>query len=853
MVVQNCPDAETLQNLILGHLPDEQCESLEQHLLDCASCAEGAERLDKTDDLIDAIRSPRVLGSTKIDVDAVISRGQQIHQETRAFGNDDTFEFNESPDEQTFDLEDEEPSYSFLDPPEESDEVGRFGRYRILDTLGQGGMGIVFRAEEKSLRRQVALKVVTPGADKSARLRFIREARALAAVQNDHIVSIHCVGEVNSIPFLEMPVLRGESLGDRLKNKKRLGLREVCRVGEQSAKGLSAAHESGLVHRDIKPSNLWLESPEDRVKILDFGLARCDDDPELTRMGHVVGTPRYMAPEQANGQTADELSDLFSLGSVLYHCAAGRPPFEGRSTAETLLAVSKCTITPIKEFCPSISDPLAELISELLSSDPQQRPESASIAANRFREIGQLLDDANEIESIVGPANVPEIETADTVVAIGGSTKNSKSNSKETLYVKPTPKSISTPGLRTWGFVGAGIAVGLLFWLASIVMRFETPNGTIVLEIESSDEPVKINVLKQTTLQIIDPTDGQMIDIEIDKAEQSLRLEKKGFSALVKRFSLTSKEGARIAVRFEPRNGNTIGEVAGQLEIAEWVLRQGGKIEASGQTYGPDQLTSVSSALVGEFRFNFSEVEGLTDDDLEKFAKWTCEAAFDFGHSTVTGEGFRYLDKSQVTGLWCQECEGLKVGSFQHFNGSEKIESLMFWYSNAGDELAEMASTLPNLRILTLGRNSTGESLRALAGTKSLEELGVLNCQINAADFALLQGIPSLKSLTIGEEQLAAPFLTALASATQIKLLRIAADGELDIKAIAELSQIEHLDLSYRDLTTVDLSLLKGMSSLRELTLRSTGLSKEEMEELGDALSKCTVYGDNDWVHKPTN
>jgi serine/threonine protein kinase len=192
---------------------------------------------------------------------------------------------------------------AFLAPAQAADELGRLGPYRVLAVLGHGGMGVVFRAEDPHLERLVALKVMLPAlADKAAnRDRFLREAKAAAAVKDDHVVSIHQVGEDRGVPYLALEFLEGEPLDVRLKRGPRLTLAEVVRIGRETALGLAAAHQRGLIHRDVKPGNLWLEDRGDkrpacpppgqptseplvatggRVKILDFGLARALRDQE---------------------------------------------------------------------------------------------------------------------------------------------------------------------------------------------------------------------------------------------------------------------------------------------------------------------------------------------------------------------------------------------------------------------------------------------------------------------------------------------------------------------------------------------------------------------------------------------
>jgi serine/threonine protein kinase len=179
------------------------------------------------------------------------------------------------------------------------------------------------------LHRVVAIKVLAPALASSgaARQRFVREARAAAAVTHDNVIDIHAVEDDGAVPYLVMQFIDGRTLQEKLDRGGPLPLKEVLRIGLQVAAGLAAAHAQGLVHRDVKPANILLENSVERVKITDFGLARTVDDASLTQSGFIAGTPAYMSPEQADGDKVDHRSDLFSLGSVLYTLCAGHPPF----------------------------------------------------------------------------------------------------------------------------------------------------------------------------------------------------------------------------------------------------------------------------------------------------------------------------------------------------------------------------------------------------------------------------------------------------------------------------------------------------------------------------------------------
>jgi hypothetical protein len=270
----------------------------------------------------------------------------------------------------------------------------RLGPFIVLSLLGEGAMGRVYRAEDPRLGREVALKVIRPdimSSQPNARGRFLREARAAAAVQHDHIVPIFEVGEECGVAFIAMPLLAGEPLGRRLEREPVLPVDEVVRIGREVAEGLAAAHEKGLVHRDIKPANLWLEAPNGRVKVLDFGLARTAEGAgggglprleALTEPGAVAGTPGYMSPEQVNGERVGARSDLFSLGCLLYRIATGTKAFSGANLTAILRATVEHQPPAAHTLNPQVPAWLSSLIARLLAKRPEERPESARAVAD---------------------------------------------------------------------------------------------------------------------------------------------------------------------------------------------------------------------------------------------------------------------------------------------------------------------------------------------------------------------------------------------------------------------------------------------------------------------------------------
>ncbi|QEL13636.1 protein kinase domain-containing protein [Limnoglobus roseus] len=291
-------------------------------------------------------------------------------------------------------------------PPAAADEIGTLGRFRVQKELGHGGMGAVYLAFDTQLHRPIALKVMLSqlATHRTTKERFIREARSAAQITHDNVIGILEAGEIDGVPFIAMPFLQGYPLDEFLHKKGTPSTNQILRIGREMALGLAAAHDLGVIHRDIKPGNVWLEAPNGRVKILDFGLAKPqDEDKELTHTGQIMGTPAYMAPEQAAGEKVDHRADLYSLGTVLYRLVAGRTPFEpARDMMSMLVALALDEPKPLRELNPVVPPALAELVHELLRKDRTARPQSGKEVAKR---LGAMLK-----QSLAGGREPPKTE-----------------------------------------------------------------------------------------------------------------------------------------------------------------------------------------------------------------------------------------------------------------------------------------------------------------------------------------------------------------------------------------------------------------------------------------------------------
>lgn len=256
----------------------------------------------------------------------------------------------------------------------------RLGEYELRAVLGRGAMGIVFKAFEPSLARPVAVKMMSPEASTNpiARERFAREARACAAVRHDNVVTVFAVREVGGLPYLAMELVEGTPLDRYIEKHHPIPVPQIVNLATQIANGLAAAHRKGIVHRDIKPANVILETETGTAKLADFGLARSGDDAQMSQQGAMIGTPYFMSPEQVQGHPATAVSDLFSLGGVLYSLCTGVPPFNGKALMAILYAVCSTAPAPPRKTRPDVPEWLEAIVLRLLEKAPENRFQSAT-------------------------------------------------------------------------------------------------------------------------------------------------------------------------------------------------------------------------------------------------------------------------------------------------------------------------------------------------------------------------------------------------------------------------------------------------------------------------------------------
>lgn len=339
------------------------------------------------------------------------------------------------------------------------------GRYEIIDELGHGAMGSVFRARDPAMDRIVALKTILSVALASAqgdeyRQRFYREARAAGALAHPGIVPVFDVGEHEGVPFLVMEFVDGQTLADAMKKGERSSLDRVCEIGQQIADALGYAHRNGVIHRDIKPANILLTSRQaygaERARITDFGVAKLTEG-QITTTGQLLGTPSFMPPEQFTGQPIDGRTDLFSLGVILYWMATGEQPFSGETMATVSYKIVHTDPIPPSKLNPAMHILMESVILKCLAKNPADRYQTGE-------ELAQALAELRTNTKTLGLGTAPpppmlEDKSDETLVSTPGLGTKNPSVPPAAAVPPPPPMPQAAPQKKRTALVLAAVAL----------------------------------------------------------------------------------------------------------------------------------------------------------------------------------------------------------------------------------------------------------------------------------------------------------------------------------------------------------------------------------------------------------
>lgn len=431
------------------------------------------------------------------------------------------------------------------------------GNYTILDKIGAGGMGQVFKAEHRRMKRVVAIKMLPAKTvkDPAALARFQREVEAAAKLRHPNIVAADDADEAGGVHFLVMEYVEGADLSAMIKKNGPCPVSNAVNYILQAAKGLEFAHRKGVIHRDIKPGNLLLDT-EGTVKILDMGLARLEstgDTPgqaELTGTGAVMGTVDYMAPEQAlSTKHADARADIYSLGCTLYYLLSGKPVYEGETLMARLLAHREQPIPSLRAVQPSVSPQLEAIFCKMMAKKIEER----------YQTMAEVVADLERCASgqTMRPQS-PGVNIDDDVLTflkdIPLHPSHTTHKPKPTKKTEPAKAEAKLKGIdnrtKKFALIGAGI-LGALVLLALVIISMRTKEGTLVVEVNQPDAVVQV-LNEAGKIEITQPGGKGKISIAVDPGKHRLRVEKEGFQFFAQDFSIESGGKALIKATLEP-------------------------------------------------------------------------------------------------------------------------------------------------------------------------------------------------------------------------------------------------------------------------------------------------------------
>lgn len=505
------------------------------------------------------------------------------------------------------------------------------GDYVLLEKIGEGGMGQVFRAEHRLMKRIVALKELpskVTGVGEVLR-RFQREIETVARLAHPNIVVAYDAGEDRDTHYLITEYVDGTDLAELVQCRGPFSVANAIRMIRQAAEGLRYAHSQGVVHRDVKPSNLMLDR-KGAVKLLDLGLARFEIDlqessgkspgSDLTAVGKIMGTVAYMAPEQAEDtRKADQRSDIYSLGCVLYYLLTGKPVFEGDSELVRLLAHRDRNIPSLAERRPDVPAALDRVFIKMLAKRPHERYPTIDALLTDLEELGDdgpvELDD---FEETTGPRSVPSAleETAHGEAA--DTTRTALRDSGEG----------DDPKRPRRGFWGTAVALLLLAsllggaYVSGILLRVRTEEGTVVLEYDQPEVTgAAVAIDGNKAITITRKNGNQPVTIEVPEGRRQLKVTKAGFETFTREFAITSGGKKVIRVSLEPESSANGGQR---------ILDDGDIGYSETGTGWQSGTFKLDEAYGGDYRFNGAGAETArwTFPDLEPgwyevFATWT--------------------------------------------------------------------------------------------------------------------------------------------------------------------------------------------------------------------------------------
>ena len=769
MTATVCPADTTLMDFNTGTLNDQQSAALTGHITCCLNCQSRIERFTEHDPLLASLRA---LSGQRIASDSMAKNLILRLSQNAVLPPEKDLKSPETALQSCTQASPTESLIRLFQPALHSEELGRVPGYRILNELGHGGMGVVFRAEDLALHRDVAIKFMHPelAFSQSHAARFLREARTMAAIQSEYLVPIFSVQEYaasfGSLPFIVMPMLQGQSLWDRLQAP--IEISRTVHIGIQILKALQDIHRCRIVHRDLKPANIWLESataemaqlnangntPQEtdspRVKVMDLGLVRVESEgTRLTQSGGLAGTPAYMSPEQARSATnLDHRSDLFSFGAVMYEMLYEKKAFEGESTFSILKAVTESSPYVPAESGSGVPLDLSMFVLRLLSKDREDRPASAAEAVAELEKIAFRLSTRRDVNGDNRKAQIPAVNE--------NGVKNKPASQRAGKRLLPLMIAVMLTGLVVLG---------------GFMIRQRTAHGTLVVETEDNSLDVRIT---QNGITLIDSSKARSFELSAGEYEVQL-VDSKDDSTVISAQKLTiqRKNQAPVHIRLErpteqPKNHTPTGsaqtdttaanatdsvfkparaqsvEITAARRFVDWAYSRSGIMTLSGGTVleSGNQLPEGRILHIVRFDEDPARVIPLADSDVEQFRDFPgVENSLSFRFQDFTTKGMiqmgKLIEGREISAMGLVD---MNVGLdwLKEPGGFARITNATFQNISATDAQIERIANLPRLRHLNL-RFNTDVTDVAIPSLLRLQHLKHLHLDFTSISIAGLQ------------------------------------------------------------------------------------------------------------------
>ena len=822
MPIAECPDREQLSDFLLGKLPENDASDVIEHIEACPQCEETVQALEtEIDPLVAALQAPVEENTFEQE-----SQCGKVLAAIEAFGKDPSFSVDST---QTF------ADQGTAGDDSQSVDLGHLRDYKLLEFLGEGGMGAVYKALQTRLEKIVALKVLPAERmqKKDAVARFQREMKAVGKLSHPNIVQATDAGEHEGTHFLVMEYVDGSDLQKLVKQHGPLPAEQACEIIRQAAEGLQYAHEHGLIHRDIKPSNIMVESRELRVegedsgprlltldsqlsvKILDLGLARfvssstdyeAATQTDLTGTGTVMGTVSYMSPEQAaDTRSADARSDIYSLGCTLYYLLTGKNVYKEQTPVKTLLAhrdapipslqnhLARCEHTPGK---PPVYSPGANYV-ESAALDAIFRKMVAKQPEDRYQSMSEVAAALNDLLR-EGEASAEPL-----------SMKQETGTRDQTSEIRSQQEQASVaPASRRWITITAVVAL-LAFaalYFSGMIFKFKTDQGTLIVELEGlTAAEVFVDGDK---VEFKHSEDGKTLTVKIDAGKRTISVRSPDGTELTTNLgselvTITAGKEKRITARLEPLPSNR--------KVAEWVptpkqqtfFDQVAKLPAEQQVEAVrKKLQEINPGFDGKVQHKIEDESVINlsfiTDEITNI--WPVRALPGLERLTCSGSPVKGqlddLSPLQGMSLTWLNCQYTRVTDLSPLQGM-KLTYLRLLYT-----LVTNLSPLQRMPLTWLDCNST--RVKDLTPLKGMP-LTRLECgSTPVSDLAPLKGMP-LTWLSCGSTP-----VSDLAPLKGMPLTWLSC-GNTPVSDLSPLEGMKLINLNCGDTRIMDLSPLKGM------------------------------------------